>query len=356
MLYKLKNYFRYIVEFNYVEFFTSLKNFITDGYKQFLSDLKNTRKKLNDLSKSNYELGVYHYNEGNLSDSIMRFKICLLFKCRFSVKIYYYLTCIHVELNEITKAKKYLELYKNSGDSEFKKNILYLEELILLSEGKNCEVNELPRCFLDRKYNRLAKENALFEFELQGLDKFAEIFAKFKDEKKEEKESKKKEKKFENALHVGCKYGDLGNFLATENLVEDLIGVEQCKKMADIAKGGEVEGTKSYYKVHCAYIDEFFNKNKIVELQDLIIIDGVLGYYKNIESIIQSCFKLLNKGGLCYVFMRDCDDTQKFNYKNEEFCHTIKSIRGECEKYAKFLGEEKFEVSEDRFSILTFKK
>ena len=37
--------------------------------------VKDTRIKLNHLSKTNFDLGLYHFDKGNISDAILRFKL-----------------------------------------------------------------------------------------------------------------------------------------------------------------------------------------------------------------------------------------------------------------------------------------
>ena len=67
ILKKIKNFFNPVVSFK-----LSNTKFWLDKLRSKINEIK---IKSQNLTKTNYDLGLYHFNAGNLSDAIFRFKL-----------------------------------------------------------------------------------------------------------------------------------------------------------------------------------------------------------------------------------------------------------------------------------------
>ncbi|WPX96550.1 Putative tetratricopeptide repeat-containing protein [Candidatus Bandiella woodruffii] len=63
-----------------------------------------TKKKLDNLSKTNFDLGLYHFNKGNINDAIFRFKILKRFDDKYE-DLDYLLGRCYFEKSKYDKAK-----------------------------------------------------------------------------------------------------------------------------------------------------------------------------------------------------------------------------------------------------------
>ena len=86
--------------------FTSIKSFNWDIY------YKETKEKLKDLTRTNYNLALFHLNSGNTSDAIMRFKITsYIDKQKLYPDIEYYLGLCYYITFKYDDSKEHLTNY-----------------------------------------------------------------------------------------------------------------------------------------------------------------------------------------------------------------------------------------------------
>lgn len=126
----------------------SIKSLIHNSMNYF----SGTREKLKDLRKTNVELGLYHYNMGNINDAISRFKLIKVFFKDVDIADYYIGRC-YVESQRFAKALPFLESYLGSQDKSMQVEAQYSYELAR-ENYKN--IVKIPSSILRRKFDGLA--------------------------------------------------------------------------------------------------------------------------------------------------------------------------------------------------------
>jgi tetratricopeptide (TPR) repeat protein len=111
-----------------------LSNFIDHLFAYVTLEYQVIKDKLKDLSKTNYDLGIKHLEQGNLKEAIFRFKITKKFWPQNYEAYYELIYCLVME-NELEEAQKVIDdLLKKSPDYKERIDQLFLppeEELEL---------------------------------------------------------------------------------------------------------------------------------------------------------------------------------------------------------------------------------
>ena len=115
-----------------------------------INDIKRMKNKLFHLSKTNYNLALYHYECGNISDAILRLKMLKFFKIDIP-EIDYYLGCCYFEKLEYKAAKFYFDQYIKLQDKSFFNEVNYCEKMIA---GQYDEIDEVPDFFITHKLDK----------------------------------------------------------------------------------------------------------------------------------------------------------------------------------------------------------
>ena len=230
---------------------SSLKEKLRSLYSKLGEYLFELRFKLKNLSQTNFELGVYHLENGHLKDALMRFKLLKMFKSTNPLLDYYICHC-YVDLFNFNEASKYLEMYKKSGDQTFTKESLYYD--LLLS---NHEIKEIPATLIRDRFNQLA-------------DKYDILYKKLKEKSPQnvlcdellllissETEMNYNKPFSNNILDLGCGTGIIGDSLRRSGIANFIIGVDISEKMTSIAKEKKILDTQSYSQVVNKDIKDF---------------------------------------------------------------------------------------------------
>ena len=204
-------------------------------YHNFIDELHVIREKMRDLGATNYELGLFHMDKGNIADAKMRFIFTIKLKKDFALAHYHLARCYLFNLN-FDKAKHELKAAIDLDPS------LDAAQYRLKLIDHNFKGQTIPIEVTKEDYNCLA-----YKYEdvvLQQLHYLApELLAKaiatyFKEQNIDTAELK--------CLDLGCGTGLAGNSLAQEMAIKSLLGIDISIKMLELAKTLEINDTFLY--------------------------------------------------------------------------------------------------------------
>ena len=219
-----------------ISFYEKMANYA----KLSLDFLTSAYDKLNNLARSNIELGIYQMRSGQFYDAAIRFKMSLWFD-RNNPITYYLLGKSYVYDGKRQKAiaplKRALALDPKLAEAGF------LLELC----GSGTNLPEIPRSFVIERNDTIA-------------DNYAKIFPEGEKTHIAKKLEEEFARYFENwqgftVLDLGCMGGDYGVLLKAKANV--LVGVEPSIKMAAIARQKRENDLLVYNKVSGRFPEDY---------------------------------------------------------------------------------------------------
>ena len=294
------------------KFFKPLKLLKASDLKNLLPKLKNKinefKIKSKNLKKTNYELGVYHFNLGNINDAIFRFKI--LKKLGYqSEDLEYLLGRCYFEKNKFEKAKECFEKCYNKK-SKFFEEIEYCLKII------NDQVDKV-------KYVPLGiikhKKNQLFKFYLSEFNKYVNT-----DENIILEELKKvlgdTTKVFNfNLLDLGCSNGLVAYLLRKNQMLNFVLGIDSCSESIKHCKNLSIGKQKVYNTLVNQDPGNFVvSKSKIDAKFDIIIGLNLISYTTEVEVILSSMHSYIENNGI-FLLSFYFDGSQRKNHYVESW-------------------------------------
>ena len=89
-----------------------VSGFLASKYKDIIDEVKTIRSKLKNLSEVNYNLGLRHLENGNLSDAVFRFKFINKIWPENQDAYYYLAYCLYLKKQNNKARQKLEELLK----------------------------------------------------------------------------------------------------------------------------------------------------------------------------------------------------------------------------------------------------
>lgn len=207
-------------------------------YTDLKKEILESREKLKDIGSTNYNLGLYHLDNQNIRDAILRFKIAMHFNKNFAY-IYYNLARCYIFNEKHDKAR--LELEKAIAIDDTLVEAHYRLSLI----DRNYKNMSIPLQVVKEDFNLKAKT---YEAEMiinLGYTAPHQLATKIVELLKEKKHSLEKL----TCLDLGCGTGILGSMLRDTVALETLVGVDISPNMLELAKSLENNGTSTYDQV-----------------------------------------------------------------------------------------------------------
>ncbi len=235
---------------------------IKELYHDTLNHIAEAKEKMKDIGQTNYNLGLFHINQGNLKDA--KFRLFITIKMNKNVALcHYHLARCYIYESKIKEAIAELEksviLEPNFVNARYRLNIL----------NKAVKDLSIPIEVIKEDYNYKAKFYE--EFMLQKLEyKAPEILV---EEIVSYLENKNVLNQQFNCVEFGCGTGIAGAMLNIAVSLSSLVGVDLSKNMLSLALALEENNKKIY--------------NEIIEA-DYHIVD----LNKRIFDICLSCFSL----------------------------------------------------------------
>ncbi len=332
-------------------FFKSLKLWKISDFKKFISELKSKinefKIKSKNLKKTNYELGIYHFNLGNINDAIFRFKILKKFGYQ-SEDLEYLLGRCYFEKNKFKKARECFEKCYNKK-SKFFEEIDYCLKII------NDEVDKI-------KYVPLRiiehKKTQQFKYYLSEFNKYINT-----DENIILEELKKilgdTTKVFNfNLLDLGFSNGLLAYLLRKNQMLNFVLGIDSYSEAIKHCKNLSIGKQKVYNTLINQDPGNFVvSKSKIDAKFDIIIGLNLISYTTEIEAILSSVHSYIeNRGIFLLSFYLDANQRKNyyFNNRDEEFIFNKTYVQKVVKKCGWHIEkEDRVDINKQNYSQMT---
>jgi predicted TPR repeat methyltransferase len=315
---------------------------LVQAYQNFLNYLRNELKllqlKLRNLKQTNYELGVRHYNLGNVYDAKLRFKLLEYCVGDFHDSQYYLGRC-YFEGGDYAKAKNYLESYIKSGREAFKYEANYTLTAIA---GKTEKIDHIPSEIVAHNNNYAATRNdterAIEDAERLGIETAQVVMFK----KLCEHLVRQSREENHRALDLGCGKGFIGQMIRAGDLCIKMIGVDISPRMLETTRDIKIDMVNLY---DACYVGDAQTdlKKKIVELQhySLITASLMLGGVSDIEGFVKNLEHLSESNTVVALLFRATTEKEReYNARTEEFFYNPNYV-------TKFFSSKKWKVLED---------
>jgi len=279
----------------------SLPGKVKSFYNLSLEHFRSISIKMKDLGNTNYELGLFHLNKGNLRDAEMRFIFAIKIKKNFALAHYHLARC-HIFNNKIDNAIKELEkaLNLDPGLELAKYRLNFLNKKI-----KNPYISPIAT---KEDYDALAHKYEsimLDDLDYSAPDLLSQAIATLI--KKENLDSHNL-----SCLDIGCGTGLAGGSLRSQVALKSLIGVDISMNMLDLAKILEIDNKLAYNETKEL---DFHNLELLKDDFDIIISCMSLGYCENIKLVLSNIDKLSHRGTIFgIVLLKSETDDFKINY------------------------------------------
>lgn len=220
------------------EFVASLPQKIENMGIEFIQYVYTTIDKLKDLSQTNYQLGLFHMDKGNVSDAKMRFVFVTKLAPEFALAHYHLARC-HLFNIDFEKARQELNIALSLD------NDLVVAKYRLGVANKDIKFQSIPIQVIQEDYNNCSHDYERY-LEVQQKYKAPEILSKaiakyFSDSEMETEDM--------SALDLGCGTGLVGIYLKQIVAIKSLVGIDIARNMLALAKELEINDDSVYDQV-----------------------------------------------------------------------------------------------------------
>lgn len=239
--------------------------------------------KFTDLYQTNFDLGIYHYNNSNYSDAIFRFWLINKFKPNQD-EVLYWLAKVHFAKNEINAAQEYIE----QAIKLKPKNKQYLELKTLIANIDN--IKEIPDFYyLENRANIVNNE----ELAIMHVNAANLLIMDIEENLTLDN--------YSSILDYGCGFGQYSAQLCEAyDLIPKITAYDNSKELIKEAKLNTHNQQKIFEQIAVSDLVEL----EIKEKYDLIISGLSLHNKIDISSALTKLKKNLNKDGkLALQFM-----------------------------------------------------
>jgi len=287
--------------------------------------------KLKNLKETNYELGVFHYNNGSVHDTIFRFKLVLLIWPDI-VKANYFIGRSYVELSKLKKAASYIQKYLESGDQQYREEAKFCYDII---NNRPTFIKSIPNSLIARHYDILAKNYdsiysnpKIHNAREQLMNAISRLLTEVG-------------RPFGNdVLDVGCGTGALAKLIKSNKSAKNIEGIDISKNMINEASKQTFEGTALYNKLENIDLSSFTTQVKA--RYDIILAFRVLNYYPDIENFLTFCKGSLNSLGIIGIAVNYTPTVNQFDFNPEleEFAFNLDFLKAEFSKAGLIIKNE----------------
>ncbi len=311
--------------------FKELPKHIGDSLKLHFHDVISKTK---NLAQTNFDLGVYHYLNGNKSDAILRFKLAKFFNPSYVTSDFYIGRC-YQENFKYQKAKFFLEEYMKSSNQKYVDEAKYCLNIINNQVDK---INHIPKNIIKATFDGIARthdkiviqqqdiapQQALFSMMLQLLMERNKPFAN-------------------NILDLGCGTGVIGKFCRAQKVANIIVGVEISPFMVENSLALIQDGMKVYNNVEQNDYELYLNHMQGAELKfDIVTASDFITYNSNLDFFFQNTYSVITENGLLGVTFKTTNVKEvEFKLQVEQFYFSLDYVKSNANKYNwKVLKEE----------------
>lgn len=295
----------------------SSKSWLATKLDNIKSEYHRIRNELKDLKKTNFNLGLEHYNKGNAGDARTRFKMLKYFAKDIKV-LDYYIGRTYFEEGDNKNAIKYLQNYRASGDTQFADETTYTLHKM---NGEFDKIKDVPlslvahyydlvsdiynEAFIDDKAN--SPQKIVFEMVNRALIDITAPYGHV-------------------VLDVGCGTGYIGTLLKSTKVATVVDGVDISPKMIEKSKSHKVDNLPVYNDLQLCNAIDYLKKTD--KEYSIVIASNFIGHYTKPEEFLNLAHaKLKTTGLLAFTFkVNPSDEKISFNKNSEDFHYNGKYI------------------------------
>jgi len=288
-----------------------IKTFTRDLISSLRTNILSLTQKIKHLRQTNYELGMMHYNNGNLQDAILRFNMLLRFCKTQMPELHYFLGRCYIERNQSSKAIAALEKYLASEHTLFAPEAEYC---LKLAQREEDGVTQIPLSIIARIFDLLAPE-------------YDDIFLKAPDLPQDEMYRMIVSHFVEvghpygnRILDLGCGSGYIAKMLKNSKIAFAIEGVDISTNMIKLCKEIKVEGIPCYDNLVNTDVDTFLQGEHSGKF-DVVIASYLLGFYNNTTSFCKKISEAIKRQGILIISFKTTttDKDVTFDTFLEEF-------------------------------------
>lgn len=282
---------------------------LIDNLKQKIQSLPDQytiiREKMQDLTKTNTELGFKHLELGNISDAVMRFKLVLRWFSPNHAPALYGLGLCRKEEGDYVEATALLKKAIELADGNYPE-----AEYALAQIDSNTVPTIIPLPILIRYFDSIAP---VFNEEFLGNRHY-----RVPDMILETAAIVMKDRTGITLLDLGCGTGLCGKEFREHKLVQEIIGVDISKQMLK-----QAQALKSNYRpVYDVLIEQnyinYLEEAALTKKFDIITAALSFHYQRDIKALLVACKQVLQPGGgilfsVCQSSGRDIEFLQQHN-------------------------------------------
>lgn len=288
--------------------------------------------KLKNLSNTNYELGVFHINNGNMNDAKMRFLFAIKLNPDFALSYYNLGRCYLFDLS-FDKAKeafaKAIEFDSSLENAKYRLSIL----------NKNVLSKKIPIKVIEEDYDNFSnfyEDYVINQLHYKAPEILSERIADYLN-KQEDGASEM------IALDIGCGTGLVGTYLRQYVSIKSLTGIDVSQKMLNLAEELEINNHFVYDVIikNC-FLEFKFLKRKF----DIVTACMSLCYDSDLRFNLSKIDNISSKDALLgFVFLKSEIDDIIFDYSNAHFGFSLEFLLKLFEEFKwKIINQEEIEV------------
>lgn len=289
----------------FFQFIQNLPTLIKSKNYQLKMHLKDFKNRLNNLTETNYNLGLYHLHNKNLNDAIIRFKLIEMFFNPNDSKANYMLGWAYFLKNNPKKAIYYL---KKSNHKDKDTLLNFLENINICIDIPN-EIWLNTREFISDYYVGKFNSNTLhlpYNFIKKTVSSITNLPDKY------------------SILELGANIGLCG-YEVTKRFPDsfNLVGIEISQKMIDLIHEYH-NNYKIYDKLICSSVSEFLSKTE--DKFDVVLSFCGLAFTRNLTDYFNKIQNLINTNGY-FAFCLPISNKTEFSLIRKEFVYNANEVK-----------------------------
>ena len=277
-------------------------------YHNLINHIQSSYKKMQDLSATNYNLGIHHLNLGNIRDAKLRFLIASKLKPNNALAHYHLARCYIFDLNT-EKAKDALKTTLSLSP-----NLIKAEYRLSLINNNLTNIKP-PIEVVKEDYNTLAskyEEHLLDQKKYEAPELLVTSLSEFI-------------KEDHSILDLGCGTGLVGAHLAQLTKFKSLVGIDISENMLNLAKELNIRNIPIYNKTLTLDLNHL---EKLQDSFDVVISCRAFDYIDDLSDLFKGLNHTCNKGAfLGIAVLKSSNDTNNFDYEESAIAHSSKTLK-----------------------------
>lgn len=319
-----------------------IKPFLKERTAQAAKEWKVAKEKMKDIPGTNYNLGLYHLQNGNLDDAIMRFKM-VIFLTPEKAEAYYNLARCLIRIKDNPSAEenlnKALSMKGDFPEAKYMMDKLKTPESIdVMPDNVIAERLEWQGEYSDEELEaRSQRDKAIVYSALLNItDKNPNL----------------------EVLDLGCFEGGRGVILKTKEVAKKIVGVDLSDKSAQMAKEQKINDDSVYNSVTASEISKYLSDNQ--EKYDLVLAGDVFFHKGRLDDVFVNIANALKPDGmLAMIINKEVSEHTgyKLDVAQDIFIHSIEYLEENIKKAGLDIADKKEkQVEGHKFDIFIIKK